>query len=354
MNFKDFIIQVLTRDYLPIDVLFSLAGQYYYKNRNEVIGKSGDFITAPESSQMFCHAIGVWLYNAINKRNSKKIALVELGPGYGTLTNDVIQFLRQDKTCINKIQNVFLMEASSSLLEKQKMLLQKYAEIQFNWISNFEDLYNLNDEYSLVFIANEFFDAMPVKQFIKIGNAFHEVFVGENLKLFHSENTIKTHQMEKIMQYSNCRVEDFAEGDLYELSTVSLSNLDHISILLKKYSGSCLIIDYGYKQTKKQNTIQAIAEHQILDNFLMNIGEADISAHVDFGSMINLINTNHKELEFHYENQHDFLERHHIKEIMETTIKHIKDPLEMHTIISEFNKISVSMGDFKVLEIHSK
>ena len=78
---------------LPLDVFFALSVEKYYKNRENSIGSAGDFITSPETSQMFCHAVGLWVYNQISyvKEN---ISLVELGPGHGTLMNEVLNLLK--------------------------------------------------------------------------------------------------------------------------------------------------------------------------------------------------------------------------------------------------------------------
>ena len=171
----------IIKEDLPLDVFFSLASEYYYKNRANIISKSGDFITAPESSQMFCHAVGVWVYKLITKFTN--VILVELGPGYGSLISEVLQFLKQDPQCIMKIKQVFLVETSPQMIAKQQEVLKKHPDIKCNWIKSVDELQNITSEDNIVLIANEFFDAIPLKQFIKINKHFHEVFVSQNSTL---------------------------------------------------------------------------------------------------------------------------------------------------------------------------
>jgi NADH dehydrogenase [ubiquinone] 1 alpha subcomplex assembly factor 7 len=341
----------IIKEDLALDVFLSLTSEYFYKNRANIIGKLGDFVTAPEASQMFCHAVGVWVYQQIV--NFTNVVLVELGPGYGTLISEILQFLKQDPQSIVKIKEVFLVETSPQMILKQQETLKKHHDIKFNWIQSIDELDKLSSEKNIVLVANEFFDAIPIKQFIKINQHFHEIFISKNSTLNYSNHYISDDMMSKIMQYSQLNPNDFDDGDIYELSTASLSILNFICSLLKNHLGSALIIDYGYIQPKKRNTIQAIFQHKILDNFMSNLGEADISAQVDFGSMLKFINLNYPTFICDLVNQKEFLAKHHIKEIVETAKKHAKDLKEIHSINFELNKISEDMGYiFKALEIN--
>ncbi len=342
----------IIKEDLPLDVFFSLASEYYYKNRANIISKSGDFITAPESSQMFCHAVGVWVYKLITKFTN--VILVELGPGYGSLISEVLQFLKQDPQCIMKIKQVFLVETSPQMIAKQQEVLKKHPDIKCNWMKSVDELQNITSEDNIVLIANEFFDAIPLKQFIKINKHFHEVFVSQNSTLSYYNQYIEDDMMLKIMKYCSLKPNDFNDGDIYELSTASLSILNTICLILQKHNGGALLIDYGYIKPKKSNTIQAIFQHKILDSFIDHTGEADISAQVDFNSMMNFIHLNYPNFLCNVSTQKDFLDMQHIKEIVSTAEKHAKNKSELESIRFELNKISVDMGDiFKALEIHS-
>ena len=133
---------------LPLDLFFASSAEKYYKTRSNIISRSGDFITAPEASQMFCHSIAAWIYNKIS--NIESISVVELGPGYATLADEIITFLKQDVRSIKKIKSFYFLESSPQMISKQKEKLSKHTEIQFNWIENISDLQKGN----FIFIAN--------------------------------------------------------------------------------------------------------------------------------------------------------------------------------------------------------
>lgn len=329
---------------LPIDLFFSLAAEKYYKTRNNIISRGGDFITAPEASQMFCHSIGAWIYNKIS--NIESISIVELGAGYGTLADEIIKFLKQDVQCIQKIQQFYIFESSPQMVAKQQEKLSKHSEIKFSWIENLHSLKKGN----FIFIANEFFDALPVKQFIKTNEGFREVLVDEEGKLIQSNEIIEIPQMEKIMQFSNSKTDDFNNGDIFEISMASLSTLNSICEILDK--GNVLIIDYGYFDSKKRNTVQAISQHKILDSFTQNPGEADISAQVDFGSMMNFLSLKHNAIQKKFVTQQQFLKENYIDEIVKKAKINAKGDSDLNSIRLEFEKIFVGMGEiFKVLEL---
>lgn len=325
---------------LPLDAFFALSVEKYYKHRETCIGSSGDFITAPEASQMFCHAIGVWVYNQI--RNVKgNISLVELGGGNGTLMNEILNLLQ------NEIipQDVYFVEISPKMIEKQKKAVSKHIKTNFHWVNSID---NIPGDVKHIVIANEFFDALPIKQFIACDNGFREIYISKELQLIQSEDVINNTEMDKIMQYSNAKVKDFNQGEIFELSTTSLSILDKIC----KISHSALIIDYGYYKSQKKNTIKAIKNHTILDSFLVTSGSADISAEVDFGSMQSFIHKNYSTFNVNYSTQKNFLIQNYIEIIAEKAKNHTKDQLELDLIKSELHKIMVEMGEkFKILSI---
>jgi cyclopropane-fatty-acyl-phospholipid synthase len=329
---------------LPLDVFFVSAAEKYYKTRSNIISRSGDFITAPEASQMFCHSIAAWIYNKIS--NIESISVVELGPGYGTLSDEIITFLKQDIRFIKKIKNFYLLESSPQMISKQKEKLSKHTEIQFNWIENISDLQKGN----FIFIANEFFDALPVKQFIKTNEVFREILVDKEGHLVQSDEVIEASQMEKIMQFSNSKPDDFNDGDIFEISISSLSTLNTICEVLER--GNVLIIDYGYFTSKRQNTIQAISQHKILDSFTQIPGEADISAQVDFGSMMNFLHSRYSEIKQKSSTQKQFLKENYIDEIAKKAMMHAKNDAELKLVDMELERILVDMGEiFKVAEL---
>jgi NADH dehydrogenase [ubiquinone] 1 alpha subcomplex assembly factor 7 len=329
---------------LPLDLFFVSSAEKYYKTRSNIISRSGDFITAPEASQMFCHSIAAWIYNKIS--NIESISVVELGPGYGTLSDEIITFLKQDISFIKKIKNFYFLESSPQMISNQKEKLSKHTEIQFNWIENISDLQRGN----FIFIANEFFDALPVKQFIKTNEVFREILVDEEGNLVQSDEVIEASQMEKIMQFSNSKPDDFNDGDIFEISISSLSTLNTICEVLER--GNVLIIDYGYFTSKRKNTIQAISQHKILDSFTQIPGEADISAQVDFGSMMNFLHSRYSDIKQKSSTQKQFLKENYIDEIAKKAMMHAKNDAELKLVDMELERILVDMGEiFKVVEL---
>lgn len=322
---------------LPVDTFFALSAAKYYAKRESAIGESGDFITSPEISQIFCQAVAIWVYNLAH--SYKSISLVELGPGNGTLMNEIITFLKKEIF----IKDVFFVETSQKMIDKQKKLVAQHKETHFHWVNSIDQL---PTDTKHIFIGNEFFDALPVKQFIKENNNFYEIFITEDLK---SNEAIKQEQMNDIMLYSNSSPDSFADGEIFELSTVSLTTLKEICDLCI----GALIIDYGYYTPTMRNTIKAIANHTILDHFAVEPGTADISAEVDFGSLDNFVKSHYTTYKTFYSTQKSFLKRHYLDVLSEKAKLHAKNQSEIAMINNEIKKISEDMGEiFKVLEIY--
>lgn len=325
-------------DFLPVNLFMSLSNEKYYKQKNDCI--IGDFITAPEVSQMFCHAVGVWVYNAIQSLN-KDVILIELGPGYGTLMNEVLNFLRRDLNVMRRIQKVLLLEISEKMIIKQRQKLSHHSNLKFEWI---QFLHQIPENAFIVFLANEFFDTMPVQQFVKHNDEFYELLITPTLELVRSNEPMTN--MSKIMQY--CVTQNFQSGDIYELSTAALTAINQMCNIT---GGAGLIIDYGYHNSPKRNTIQAIRNHEICDSFMQPIGTADISGRVDFGSMIQFIQQNHSKLKVQYSTQEKFLRNNYIDEIAGVAKQLAKNTSELRAIDQEFYRILHDMGtSFKALE----
>ena len=325
---------------LPLDVFFALSVEKYYKNRENSIGSAGDFITSPEASQMFCHAVGLWVYNQISyvKEN---ISLVELGPGHGTLMNEVLNLL---KTQII-INNVYFVETSPLMIAKQKHAVSSHIETNFHGVNSID---KIPSDIKHIVIANEFFDALPIKQFIACHDGFKEIYVSKDWQLVLGLNIISNEEMSKIMQYSKVKVEDFKQNEIFELSTASLSILDKIC----QDSHAALIIDYGYDKPERKNTIKSIKNHTILDDCIVVPGSADISAEVDFGAMQGLIDRNYPIFHINYLSQKNFLINNHIEIIAEKARNYAKNQLELDLVQSELYKILIEIGErFKTLSI---
>ncbi len=252
---------------------------YGYYNQKAPIGRQGDFITAPEISQMFGEIVGLWAANIWhNMGNPSKLYLVELGGGYGTLMADMLRAQNIVKD-MHKALEVHMIETSPSLTQIQKEKLTSLAyDIPLHW---HKDISNLPQDAFLIFIGNEFFDALPVHHIQKKQESWYERCVtldkADNLMLTLSDESFTppaTHPL----------IDEAKEDDILEFSTDALALMSQIAERIKKQKGACLFADYGYAYPHFGETLQGIKEHEFVD-ILQNPGQVDITAHVDFGSL---------------------------------------------------------------------
>ena len=231
-----------------------------YYNNGDPLGIDGDFTTAPEISQLFGEIIGIWVVQKWFQMGSpSSFNLIELGPGRGTLMMDLLRATNhihdfQKAACIN------LVETSDSLKQKQKQLLGIYS-VQWH-----EHLSNISPEKPAIIIANEFFDALPVRQF-KFTKEWQECYIDQaEIKWVKVQNppikpTLKTQNENDIFEYSSAQ-KNYAE-------------------LMASYKGFGLIIDYGYKKSNYGDSLQALYKHKSC-KITEHVGEADLTTHVDF------------------------------------------------------------------------
>ena len=267
---------------LPLDKFIDLSlynkkfGYYMKKNS---FGKGGDFITAPNISRLFSEMIAIWIVSFWQNIGSpKKFNLIELGAGNGEMMKVIIESLKNFPFFFNSC-NFIIHEKSPSLIKIQK---KKLIKTKIMWISKIN---KVNKNPSL-FIANEFFDALAIKQFIKKENLWFEKFV--NLKKFDKafffEKNIDLKKIEKKINFKISYNQNFIE-----YSELGLHYLNDISRIIKKNTGGLLLIDYGYIEKKMKNTLQAISNHKFT-NILENIGNNDISHNINFNFFKNFIN----------------------------------------------------------------
>lgn len=238
----------------------------YYTNRMP-FGKTGDFITAPEISQMFGELIGAWVAQIwIDQNKPTPFTLVELGPGRGTLMADA---LRTTKTVpgFHEAVHITLLEVSEPLRQEQKKTLAGY---EITWIETIDEL----PEHPCFIIANEFFDCLPIQQFVRTKDGWQERMIGvENDAL-------------GFILGSQKPADFFGAADIsaiFEVSKGATAITSEISRKINENSGALLIIDYGDWAPKK-DTLQAVKNHQKIDP-LYDCGRADLTAHVNFKSL---------------------------------------------------------------------
>lgn len=259
----------------------------YYRNI-EHIGKEGDFITSPEISQLFGEVIGLWVIEQWQKLGKpKEFILLELGPGQGILMRDILRTVKLAPECLNVLK-IKLYDVNPYFIEKQKHTLAQYNE-DIEWIGELHHLENLS-RLPLIVVSNEFFDALPIKQYKKLKKLWHEVvMVVDPADSYLKFDTIEINRVfQKQLKYEHPNAE---EGAVVEESVPALNIVRKLASHINKYKGSFLAIDYGYNiqgserlATQYNSTLQAIKNHQY-HPIIASIGEADLSAHVDFNAL---------------------------------------------------------------------
>ncbi|MBI1403196.1 MAG: class I SAM-dependent methyltransferase [Porphyrobacter sp.] len=236
----------------------------YYATRDP-LGDQGDFITAPEVSQMFGELIGLWLADLwVRMGSRKRIHYVELGPGRGTLARDALGAASR----YDFAPQVHFVETSPALRK-----LQREA---FPDCHHHHDLTTLPDDAPLLIVANEFFDALPIHQLLRSADGWFERMVGLEGDKF--AYVTGKERMDHIVPPSWLRA---AQGATIETSPAAVAMMSEIAGRLKEQGGAALVIDYGHRELSSGTTLQALKAHKKVDVFA-HPGEADITAHVDF------------------------------------------------------------------------
>ena len=246
-----------------MDICLSHPEYGYYRTRDP-LGRDGDFITAPEVSQLFGEMIGIWIVDIWMKLGEPpKIILCEMGPGWGTLMADIIRVL--SKAGVKA--SIHLVETGEVLRAKQKQVIAN-AE----WHSALE---NVPSDAPIIIIGNEFLDALPLRQLIKTKEGWRERVIGvENGKLVFGIGA---------GPYS-LDIPDAKDGDIFEFSPVREHVWSDICARVRAQKGAALMIDYGYTETRTGTTFQAVQNHAYAD-VLENPGEQDLTSHVDFARL---------------------------------------------------------------------
>ncbi len=245
--------------------------QHGYYITRDPFGPQGDFVTAPEISQMFGELLGVWASEAWRGAGSPAPArLIELGPGRGTLMADILRVARVAPEFL-AASTVHLIETSPVLRDVQRKTLSGAGK-PVNWT---DDVAKVIRGPAIV-IANEFFDALPVRHFVKTIGGWRERLVGLDaageLAFGLSE------QVEPLLTISA------REGSIIEVSPASQRLMSELAARVATEGGALLLIDYGYVQTSLGDSLQAVSRHTYVDP-LAEPGEADLTAHVDFAAL---------------------------------------------------------------------
>lgn len=248
----------------------------YYKTRDP-LGKAGDFITAPEVSQMFGEMLGVWIsitWSALGKPS--KFVLGELGPGRGTLMSDAMRVLSKQPEILAACQ-IVLLETNEMLRQVQAEKLSAYAPEFIHEIDEFAAL-----GAPVILLANEFFDALPIRQYQWHEQKWHERLVGLNgddLCWGLSTTPIDAEALPATLSPQR-------NQEVFEDAPLAQSTMTNIAKLLNQVGGGMMAIDYGYVATQTGETLQAMANHKMVDP-LADPGRADLTAHVNFEALVN-------------------------------------------------------------------
>jgi NADH dehydrogenase [ubiquinone] 1 alpha subcomplex assembly factor 7 len=252
---------------IPVSDYMALANAHYYATRDP-LGAAGDFITAPEISQMFGELIGLALADVWTRAGRPDgVRYVELGPGRGTLAADALRAMR----AAGLEPRVHFVETSPALRSAQAERVPNAA-----W---HDDLAALPEDGPILAVANEFFDALPVRQLIATGSGWSERLV--------------TLDGERFPPAAGPPVPEAAipdpvraapPGTVLETSPASLACVRRLARRMNMHGGAALIVDYGHDRLCAGETLQAVRMHEYADPW-MEPGESDLTAHVDFESL---------------------------------------------------------------------
>ena len=246
----------------------------YYRTQKP-LGTAGDFTTAPEISQIFGELIGLWLAQSwLDLGSPTPFNLIELGPGRGSLISDVVRVCAKVPGFL-EAAHVHLVETNPHLRAFQSQAL---GPIKAHW---HETLEGVPSGPSLI-LANEFFDCLPIRQFILGDAGWHEKLVGLD------GAGCLTFGLGPVLAHPPpCARPDDTVGAIREMAPGLAGLIDTIAQRLLNQSGRALILDYGDTSNAPGDTLQALHQHQKISP-LDHIGEADITAHVDFEALLNL------------------------------------------------------------------
>lgn len=257
-------------DYMAIALSHPEVG--YYATRDP-FGPSGDFVTAPEVSQVFGELLGLWCAERWQAMGEpQQLLLVELGPGRGTLMADALR-AAQLLPAFRAALDIHLVEASALLREQQRRAL---ASEQITWHRSFAEV----PEGPLLLIANEFFDALPIRQFVKTSEGWAERLIA----LDEGEDQL-VWAVGRLLPPGLPLPQDAQQGSIAELSPLGTALAEEIGRRLARFGGAALIIDYGHDGKAIGDSFQALRQHRPLDP-LECPGDADLTAHVNFGSLV--------------------------------------------------------------------
>jgi len=280
------IIDVLKKQkIIPLDQFINIAlynKKFGYYMKKNPFGNDGDFVTSPLISNLFSEMIAIWciaFWEHLGK--PKKILIVELGPGDGSLCNDLLKIFKKFKNFYDCLE-IKLLEKSEKLKKIQK---KKINSKKISWINKIDKI----NYGPIIFLGNEFFDSLPIKQIYRKENLFFEKYV----TLTNENNKIKFlyKKTNKNLVKSIKRLNLSSVGNIIEYPINAMKYLKVIAKKVKKFNGGLLTFDYGYIQGKGDDTLQSVEKHRYL-NITEKPGKADITSHINFKLFFEILKKN--------------------------------------------------------------
>lgn len=261
--------------------------QGYYPTRDP-LGVDGDFITAPEISQMFGEVLGLWVLQTWRNLGSPSpVQLVEYGPGRGTMMSDILRTARLDPALFHAIQ-LNLIETSAALEAKQAQTLANCV-VPVRWVARLEDV----PKGPTIIIGNEYLDCLPIRQFImkdrfKGADGWVERMIDIHPnnpdKLFYTIANAPISKIDQNLIPHDLDMDTIKDGDLIEVSAGLGQIVDTVHDRFAQENGSALFIDYGPAESEIGDSFQALENHEKTPP-LDNPGNADLTARVNFADL---------------------------------------------------------------------
>ena len=327
---------------LPVDEFFKNVlydNKFGYYTSRIPFGEKGDFITSPKVSFLFSEIIAVWIISTWELFGKpKNFNIVELGPGDGSLTNVLLRSFKKFPE-FNSVKKIFLYEESNFLKKIQK---KNILDKNVNWIENFKSI----KKGPVIFFGNEFFDALPIKQFKRTKKFILEknYTLDKNYKIKEIFNEATKSDIRILKSFKT-----FKKLNFIELPKFGLQELKKMIKKISELKGCILIIDYGYLKPLNKNTLQSVMKHE--RNYLLkNLGKADITAHVNFSLLNEFFSNNSLKIKKTI-TQKKFLENMGILQRAEILAKKMKfsEQTDLYTRLKRLLSPN-SMGDlFKVI-----
>ena len=251
----------------------------YYMKRDP-LGAAGDFTTAPEISQMFGELVGLWLVDCWDRLGRPApVRLVELGPGRGTLIADAVRAARVMPAFLDAIR-IDLVETSPPLRTAQQAALAALAP---RWPPVWHDRLADIPDGPMLAVANEFFDALPIRQFQRVEDGWRERLVGWDVAAggLRFELAARPDPVAALVPSAD---DGAPPGTIVELCTAGLAIADDLGRRVAESGGAAIVIDYGAPAPVPADTLQAVRRHQCAEP-LAAPGDSDLTAHVDFAGL---------------------------------------------------------------------